>query len=1413
VTSKPRPGFLYAVSWEVCHRLGGVHTVLATAAPHLVTGYGGNLLYVGPDLWADRDAQARFVEDRAQPQVAAVAAEHDVPARFGHCDIEGKPRVALIDFGRLLESKNAILGELWEDFQVDSIHADWDTVERLLFGYAAGRLIELHYRLAVKPRGLRAVAHFHQWQSAAGILRLGGSTPEIGTVFTPHGTALGRNLASGGLRIDRALDTIDAGQAARDQEIETAHTLEKAASEHVAVLTTVSEHAAEEAHHILDREPDLITPNGYHGPVPGDPARRAEVRTDILERASRFIGTRLDPKATQIAITAARYEYRNKGIPLVLEALGRLVKRAEAPKRKVLLLVAVAAPQTGPRREVLDRLARDELAGEPAGVCTHNLSHPGDDPILAGCREYGLGNLPGDSAYVMFVPVRLDGHDTVLPYTYDEVLRACDTSIFPSLYEPWGYTPVESLAAGVPTVTTDLTGFGRFLLEREEEEHTGVLVLPVASASEQEWQDLFDRAILRYLDTEDDAEIERLRAESAKVLERVRWEKLIGRTFAAHELALERSGEARRTLVSPSLAGRSRRAVVSLPARRAERPQLHKFQVTAVPPKGLAKLSALARNLWWSWNPDAYELFRHLDADRLAEADGNPVRFLAELPPARLAQAAEEPGYRETCTRVFADFERYLARAPRDMPDVAYFCAEFAIHESLPIYSGGLGVLAGDHLKSASDLRLPLTAIGLRYADGYFRQRIERDGRQTAEPQHRDPRTLPMSEVLDGDGKPLRIRIEMPEHDLHAGAWRIDVGQVALYLLDTNVPENDEGNRGLTAKLYPSEREWRLRQEILLGVGGWRLLRALEKAPKTCHLNEGHSSFLLLERVRELMEEQGLTYSEATVLVRGSSLFTTHTPVPAGHDRFHEELMRRYFAGPASRLGLAWDEFFDLGRTSADDDEFSMTTLALRLTGRANGVSALHGKVSRAMLADTWPGLPEEEAPISSVTNGVHLPSWCGPVLRPVLDDKLGESWREGKTTREDWARVGSLSDADLWRLHAAQKARMIEAVRASVERTSLRRGVPPATIRKRLAGLTPDALVIGYARRFAPYKRATLLFRDPERLRALLEDDARPVRIVYAGKAHPDDAQGGGLVQEIVKLTEDPRFSGRVFFVEDYDMNVARPLVQGVDAWLNTPTRPLEASGTSGMKAALNGVLHASILDGWWCEGYDATNGFAIGDTRQHDDPELQAEYDSRSLYRVLESEMVPEFFEHDSHGLPRKWIARMRRSMTTVPAFFSSHRMVEDYAERGYVPLGESGARLAADDFREARAIAEHKEKLREAWDGVRIENLAVTDAAHGTIGLGDTFEVEATIDPGDVDPDDIVVELFIGQANEVDEIEEPTVLPLARKEKAENGSLHFVGAYMPSGAGSFKYGVRVRPKLDDAAEANELGLIQWA
>ncbi|NJN14163.1 MAG: alpha-glucan family phosphorylase, partial [Planctomycetes bacterium] len=1236
LTESRRPGFLYVVSWEVCNRLGGVHTVLESSAPQLRARYGEDLLYVGPDLWADRAAQMDFVEDAHQPALAALAAERDVPVRFGRWKIDGSPTVALVDSGRLLESKNRLLGDLWNDYAVDSIHADWDTVERILFAYATGMLIELHYHTAVRSRGLRAVAHFHQWQTAAGILRLAKTTPDIGTVYNPHGAALGRALAGGGMKLHLDLATVEPVKAAKEKHLEAPHTLEVAAAKAASVLVDVSDHSAKETAHLLGRRPDLVTPNGWASrPLP-DAKHRTEVRAALFRTAERFLGSAVDPARTRLVFSSGRYEFHNKGHDLVLQVLGKLCAAPQPPERPLLLLAAIAAPQTGPRPEVM---APPE--GERAGGGGVRHLHPQPRPPGRRSHPEGVrGARPrepprGRGAH----PLRADPPRRAGPGAPLQLSGCAAGERRDRL--PLALRTVGLHAGGEPrrrgADRDDRPDRLRAIrpCDWPEAERRGVTVLPSEKAMNGDLVDALVKALHRFLARSDD-ELASVRRAGAPILGHLSWEALIGKTIESHELALARAAERRATAIIPGLTRTSTRTMLVIPGESANRPRLHRFSVSTALPERFARLGELAHNTWWCWNARARALFEQLDPTEWVASEGNPVRMLRTLHPERMAERARDRAFLAAYDAVLEEFDRYRARPAAEMPATAYFCAEFAIHESLPVYSGGLGVLAGDHLKSASDLRLPLCAVGLRYAHGYFIQRIQPDGRQGAEFRLYDPRDMPMSEVKRADGSPLRITIPMPERELKAGVWKVEVGSVPLYLLDTLVPENDPADVGVTDRLYPSDREPRLRQEILLGMGGWRLLQALGKVPAVCHLNEGHSAFLLLERLLDLVEEQGLTFGEAQAVVRASTIFTTHTPVPAGHDRFGEGLMRRYFGPVAQRLGLDWNEFLDLGRTSREDHDFSMTVLALRLSDRANGVSQLHGQVSREMLAGVWPGIHPSETPVDSITNGVHLPTWIGPEMDEVLRSGIAQDWAENHPTREGWASAEALSDEAIWGAHEKQKMRMVEGLREEVERMGLRRGENAAALRSRIEGITSDALWIGYARRFAPYKRATLLFRDAERLQKLLDDETRPVRIVFAGKSHPDDREGAELVQKVVGLTQDPRYEGRVFFVENYGMGIARSLVQGVDIWLNTPTRPLEASGTSGMKACLNGGIHLSVLDGWWCEGYDGANGWAIGGGREYENAEMQKEHDSRSLYGLLESEIVPLYYDRGKQGPP---------------------------------------------------------------------------------------------------------------------------------------------------------------------------------
>jgi len=703
--------------------------------------------------------------------------------------------------------------------------------------------------------------------------------------------------------------------------------------------------------------------------------------------------------------------------------------------------------------------------------------------------------------------------------------------------------------------------------------------------------------------------------------------------------------------------------------------------LSALPP-GLRRLGELAYNLWWSWNPAAQELFQRLDHELWEESRHNPVRFLRAVAPARLEQAARNTEFMGHFQQVMRAFDRYMQPpetwfsetypGPHDQV-VAYFSAEFGLHESLPIYSGGLGVLSGDHCKAASDLGLPLVGVGFLYPQGYFRQQISAVGEQRAIYERLDFSTVPATPVLMPCGDEVLIRVELPGRPVFARAWRIQVGRVPVFLMDTDVERNAHSDRELVARLYGGDQEIRISQEFVLGVGGVRLLRALGIRPAAWHLNEGHAAFVVLERLRELVEEEGLSFAEAREAVAASTIFTTHTPVPAGHDIFPFDLVLRYFHDYPARLGLSHDDFLALGREERPwGPVFSMTVLALRLSDYRNGVSALHGHTARQMWAFLWPERAVEEAPpdltaptgITHVTNGVHLETWLAPEMGQLFDRYLGDGWRERLDDPRTWERVHQVPDRELWQVRQVIKRRMLDLVARRIRAQQLREGLPVDEV------LHPEALTIGFARRFATYKRATLIFHDLERLRAILNRPGQPVQIIFAGKAHPADELGKALIRRVAEVARLEGFIGRVLLVEEYDMELARAMVQGVDLWLNNPRRPMEASGTSGQKAAMNGIPNCSVLDGWWPEAYDGTNGWAIGESAVHPDPEAQDAADAASLYALLEDEIVPLFYERDQEGVPRGWLQVARRAIQTVAPAFNARRMVKEYTTRMYRP-----------------------------------------------------------------------------------------------------------------------------------------------
>ncbi len=855
---------------------------------------------------------------------------------------------------------------------------------------------------------------------------------------------------------------------------------------------------------------------------------------------------------------------------------------------------------------------------------------------------------------------------------------------------------------------------------------------------------------------------------------------------------------------------------------------IRSFQVFPDLPEPLQPLLELANNLWWVWHPDAVELFRRLDRGLWDVVYHNPVKLLGSIDQSKLAEAAKDDGYLAHLTRVHDAFRKNIEEAgwfkkahPNASPEatgeklVAYFSAEFGIHESLPIYSGGLGILAGDHLKSASELALPLVAVGLLYRNGYFQQYLSADGWQQESYPELDFYNLAVEPMRHTDGSAVHVRIDMPDNAVFCKVWRANVGRIPLYLLDTNLQENAPADRDITARLYGGGTDLRIKQELVLGIGGVRALEAMNVAPRLFHMNEGHSAFLALERIRMLLEAKpAMSFDEARQIVMATNLFTTHTPVPAGIDMFSPETMLKFFKKYIPALKLDDEGFLALGRENVSDKKqgFSMAVAAIRLADSTNAVSNLHEEVSRKMWHNLWPGVPAAEVPIQHVTNGIHIRSWISPEISFVLDRYLPGKWLSDPTDQSVWEGVAQVPDEELWRAHERSRERLVGWVRQTLKDQLTRRGGSFDDVAAADEVLDPEALTIGFARRFATYKRGALLLQEPDRLRKLLEDTKRPIQFVFAGKAHPADHEGKELIRAIVQFARQSNVRRRMVFVENYDTNVARYLVQGVDVWLNTPRRPYEASGTSGMKAAANGVLNCSILDGWWVEGFalDPNVGWAIGRGESYSDSALQDKIEVQSLYDIIEKQMLPMFYERNVDKIPRHWIARMKACMRRLTPVFNTNRMVREYAEKLYIPAYHRAGELAADGLKRSIDLAKTKDRYRSSWGSLKI--VGVHASGNGHQRVGQSVQVEAMIDMKDLAPDDLRVELYVGPLNSSGTFDHaaPIVMNHSR-EMAPNRHV-FVGKIDCQTSGRQGYAVRVLPGNKDLATPFEPGLILW-
>ena len=862
-------------------------------------------------------------------------------------------------------------------------------------------------------------------------------------------------------------------------------------------------------------------------------------------------------------------------------------------------------------------------------------------------------------------------------------------------------------------------------------------------------------------------------------------------------------------------------------------PSVRSFTVLPALPDQLKDLEVIAKNMFWSWNPEFIDLFKRIDSNLWSACAHNPVKMLGNISQAKLDTLAANQGFIGELQRVTEKLKTYVdgptwfqkVAAKGDKPVIAYFSAEFGIHECLPIYAGGLGILAGDHLKSASDLGVPLVGVGLLYQKGYFRQYLNVDGWQQETYVENDFYNMPIDLVRKDSGRPLTISVEYPGRCVLAQIWCVSVGRIKLYLLDTNIPANSPVDRMTTSSLYGGERELRIRQEIMLGIGGLKALTAMGLAPTVCHMNEGHAAFMAMERIRELRSAKNMTFDEAVEATRAGNVFTIHTPVKAGLDEFRVELMDKYFGSYFPKLGINRQRFLSLGRMLADDDNesFKMPILALRLSSYANGVSKLHGEISRGMWGSLWPGVPLDEVPVKSVTNGIHIKNWLADEITSLYERYLGPGWADETTDKAIWKNVDQIPDEEFWQIHQRCKEQLIVFARNRLKIQMQRRGTYHTELNHAEEVLDPEALTIGFARRFASYKRGTLLLRDPQRLLKLLTNEKSPVQLVFAGKAHPRDAEGKDIIRHIIHFATHHDVRRRIIFIENYDMDMARVMVRGVDVWLSNPRRPMEASGTSGMKAAVNGVLNMSTLDGWWCEGYQPDGGWVIGAGESYEDPDYQDMVESQAIYNMLENEVIPLFYARSADNLPRAWIHRVKNSIKWIAPRFNTHRMVAEYTRRFYNPAAARWRYLTAEAMAKAKAFSQWKADLREAWPDCVVKNVKMEvrednaseqlNPRQPQLKVGAHLCVRTQVRLGKINPDDVSVELYYGPVDAWGNIKEGSAVRMDYEKAAEEPGEHWFAGSMPcKRAGHHGVAVRVLPNHKDLANPYELGLILW-
>ena len=1405
-----RPDYLFEVSWEVCNKVGGIYTVLATKSLYLKAELKRHHILVGPDVWMNTESNPDFIEDPLlYRDWKAQAAAEGLRIRIGRWNIQGHPTAILVDFKQFLTDQNNILTEFWKRFGVDSITGNWDYKESALFGYAAGRVIESFYKHNLSPAD-KVVAQFHEWMTGAGLLYIKGTRLPIATVFTTHATVVGRCLAGNNLPLYDSMNLYDGDAKARDFNVLARHSLEKKSAQNADVFTTVSEITAKECKQFLQRDIDIVTPNGFENsftPKSDEEyaQKRSDARNKLVEVATAMSGEEVPENSIFVGI-GGRYEWRNKGIDVFIDALDSL-NHSSFEGKSIQAFIFIPSGNNGPDKELVAKMAGN--ASTYVTRTSHYLIDPEYDIISRRLNELNFNNAIGDKVKVYFIPSYLNGNDGVFNMTYYDLLAGLDLTLFPSYYEPWGYTPLESLAFKVPTATTTLAGFGLWVKEHCPKDHPGITVIPRNDSNYKNVvEDVAGRVkeIARLTKEERKAYMDNAREVSGIAL----WENNIIYYKKAYSMAIEK-------VIAEKGAFPEVRDDKTMHYKKIDvnQPSWNSVFVSRHLPDSLKGLETLSRNLWWCWNDSAKELFKSVDEQAWKDSGENPIAMLDKVKLKRYKELEKDSAFLGKLEAVMSEFNAYMAlKAERKSPSIAYFCMEYGLDTSLKIYSGGLGILAGDYLKETSDMNTNLVAVGLLYRYGYFTQMLSAQGEQVAKYDAQNFMKIPAFPVRDADGNWMTVSVAFPGRTLNARLWRVDVGRTELYLMDTDYEDNLPEDRSVTHHLYGGDWENRLKQELLLGVGGIRALRKLGLNPEIYHCNEGHAAFTGLERLREYIGQDNLDYPEALEVVRASSLFTTHTPVPAGHDTFDEGLLRKYIGHYPQRLKIDWTTMMGLGKINGENvsEKFSMSILAANLSQNMNGVSWLHGEVTKDMFTNMWPGYLPEELYVSYVTNGVHYPTWTAKEWKDIHAKVFGEEFKTHHYDKSCFEGIYKVSDEEVWNVRTALRKKLVEEVKERLSNPVATNHYSPKQIVTIKETLRDDVLTIGFARRFATYKRAYLLFRDLDRLNEIVNDPAMPVQFIFAGKAHPADKAGQDLIKRIVDISKMDQFIGKIVFVPDYDITLAKYLVQGVDVWMNNPTRPLEASGTSGEKASMNGVMHFSVLDGWWVEGYKKGAGWALPMEKTYEDQNYQDELDAATIYATIENEIAPAFYNINKEtGRSSEWIEFIKNTVAQVACNFTTNRMLSDYISQYYEPQSVRTASIVADDYKVAREIAAWKKHLRREWQNVGVISMVKPDSSHEDIALGKEFMAEVVLSIGDLQPEDVGVEMLFAASDNKGKLHIQESFEFKPVENSD-GVVKYQASLLPQTTGMYQVAARIYAKNPLLPHRQDFELVRW-